>query len=75
MRTIRNVNDALLEAIVMLRVIERGGSYNTADWYERVNKIQSFLNQNGGGMNEPDLHNFVMFDLQAAKTRTKGHIR
>lgn len=70
MRTLRNDKEALLEAITMLRVVERGGSYATFDWYERLNKIQSFLPPE----HNDDLHSFIIFDLQASKTRTKGNI-
>lgn len=38
MRPLRNVNEALAEATVMLKVIAYGGSYDGADYHARLLK-------------------------------------
>lgn len=65
MQTIRNEREALVAALVMLRVIERGGSYNTADWYARMHKLHIFVPEEMQG----DLHAHVISDLTACKAK------
>jgi hypothetical protein len=67
MRSIRNENEALMEALVMLSVVERGGSYDSADWYARVHKLRGFLSE----QNAEEIHTHISFDLTACKSKIK----